>query len=65
MDMDIGLKDVVALLLAVGGYALWYRLDVGPWCPAMWHGTLPPLAIGLGYLTLRRLFNVLRQSNDV
>lgn len=38
-----------ALKLAVSagggwlGYVIWYRCHIGPWCPAMWGGTAPPV----------------------
>lgn len=39
----------LAISFAVGliVYVAWYRLSVGPWCPAMWAGTAPPYIIGL------------------
>jgi len=42
----------VALAGSVALYALWFRLEVGPWCPAMWHGTAPPVFILAGFAIL-------------
>ncbi|MBI5547995.1 MAG: hypothetical protein HY901_29280 [Deltaproteobacteria bacterium] len=36
---------IAAALGAVALYALWFRMRVGPWCPAMWFGTAPPVFI--------------------
>ncbi len=48
-------SNLLALASGVGAYAVWYRLNVGPWCPAMWFGTAPLLMIGVVFFTVRRL----------
>ena len=40
---------VVAAVGAVVFYAVWFRFSVGPWCPAMWFGTAPPVFILTGF----------------
>ncbi len=42
----------VALAGAAVLYALWFRLAVGPWCAAMWHGTAPPVFLLAGFAIL-------------
>ena len=37
-------------------YAAWFRFSVGPWCPAMWFGTAPPVFILAGFALLLGLF---------
>ena len=49
------LQIAVAALGALGSYALWYRLSVGPWCPAMWFGTAPPVFMLLAFSVLLAL----------
>jgi hypothetical protein len=44
---------IVAGVIAVGLYAAWFRLRVGPWCPAMWFGSAPPLLIIVFFFTVR------------
>lgn len=41
-----------AAIGAVFIYALWYRIAVGPWCPAMWYGASPLVIMAGGFLTL-------------
>lgn len=38
-------RVAVAVFVAVALYAAWYRFTVGPWCEAMWYGTLPPVFV--------------------
>lgn len=38
-------QTVLALGIAIFIYALWYRWQVGPWCPAMWFGSAPVVII--------------------
>jgi len=42
----------VAAAGAVVVYALWFRVQVGPWCPAMWFGTAPPVIMLLSFAAL-------------
>jgi hypothetical protein len=47
------------LAAAVGAvvlYAVWFRFSAGPWCPAMWFGTAPPVIILAGFALLLGLF---------
>ena len=37
---------------AVGLYAAWFRLSVGPWCEAMWYGTAPAVFILTAFAVL-------------
>lgn len=39
------LPVIIALIVAFSSYMLWYRIKVGPLCPASWHGNLPVLFI--------------------
>ena len=57
-DLDPPLRFLISLLAGVGFYALWYRINVAPWCPAMWGGTAPPLIIGTAGLMVYRLFAI-------
>lgn len=43
---------VAAAIGAVVLYAGWFRFSVGPWCPAMWFGTAPPVFILAGFAVL-------------
>lgn len=47
-DFPLPIAFGVSLLF----YVIYYRLTVGPLCPAMWFGTLPPFFIGASTLTL-------------
>jgi hypothetical protein len=52
-------RVAVAVVAAVALYVVWYRFTVGPWCEAMWYGTLPPvfvLSVFGGVLGLLRRF---------
>jgi hypothetical protein len=49
---SVPLVTAAAALGAAALYALWYRLAVGPWCPAMWFGTAPPVIILLAFSVL-------------
>ena len=42
-------RVAVAVVVAVALYAAWYRFTVGPWCEAMWYGTLPPVFVLLAF----------------
>jgi hypothetical protein len=33
-------------------YAAWYRVKIGPWCPAMWFGAAPALFVLVGFAGL-------------
>lgn len=50
---------ILAVAISVAIYAVWFRYQVGPWCPAMWHGTAPVFIIALSFAAcmgiLRRL----------
>ena len=35
---------------------LWFRLEIGPWCPAMWFGTAPPVILVAAFTLLLALF---------
>jgi len=45
-----------AALGAFAFYALWFRLTTGPWRPAMWHGSAPPVIILTVFSVLLGLF---------
>ena len=45
----------VALAGAIVLYAIWFRVQVGPLCSAMWYGTAPPFVVGLGFLVILRI----------
>jgi hypothetical protein len=47
---------VADALWAAALYVLWYRLAVGPWCPAMWFGTPPPVIVLAAFAVLQGLF---------
>ena len=47
---------IAAAIGAVVFYAAWFRFSVGPWCPAMWFGTAPPVFILTGFALLLGLF---------
>ncbi len=53
-------KISIALIGAVGVYSVGFRVMAGPWCWAMWYGTLPPIAILFSFsailLILRRFY---------
>ncbi len=55
--------SVVKLCVALAGsiliYALWYLWKFGQWCPAMWHGTAPPLIIFVGFALIIKILNQL------
>lgn len=56
MDMSSGARLAVAAVVGVFTWVVYYRFSVGPWCPAMWFGTAPPLVMLLaGQLTYRLL----------
>ena len=38
-------RVVAAALCAVVLYAVWFRFNAGPWCPAMWFGFGPPFFV--------------------
>lgn len=49
----------IAVLIGIAIYAMYYRKAVGPWCPAMWFGSAPPIIIlsstWTAFTLLRRL----------
>lgn len=49
----------IAVLIGIAIYAVYYRKAVGPWCPAMWFGSAPPIIIlsstWTAFTLLRRL----------
>ncbi|MFL5812296.1 MAG: hypothetical protein ACJ763_01865 [Bdellovibrionia bacterium] len=45
-------RYVLSAVGAVLVYVLWYRFKVGPWCPAMWYGSAPPVIIALSFFGL-------------
>jgi hypothetical protein len=47
---------IAAAIGAVVLYAAWFRFSAGPWCPAMWFGTAPPVFILAGFALLLGLF---------
>jgi hypothetical protein len=49
-----------AFLSAVVFYSIWYRVLVGPWCPAMWAGTSPFLVMGFCFVFCLRFLTNLR-----
>ncbi len=53
-------RVVAAIVGAVVLYAAWFRFSVGPWCPAMWFGTAPPVFILAGFALLLGLFRRFR-----
>ena len=50
------LRVAAAAIGAVVVYAIWFRFSVGPWCPAMWFGTAPPVFILAAFAVLLGLF---------
>jgi len=50
----------VALAAAVALYAGWFYFSVGPWCPAMWFGTTPPVLILTAFAVLLALLRRIR-----
>jgi hypothetical protein len=48
---------LLALVSAIVGYAIWYWLRFHQWCPAMWHGTAPPIIMLMIGGTVYRLAN--------
>jgi hypothetical protein len=57
-----GAEIIVAALGAVVIYALWFRIQVGQWCPAMWHGTAPPLIMLCSFSVLLTILKRLPRS---
>lgn len=61
MDSNINIAGfsihqiILAIVISVVMYAIWYRCQVGAWCPAMWHGTAPVVIIGLGFVASLRV----------
>ncbi|MDD5585563.1 MAG: hypothetical protein PHY92_01215 [Alphaproteobacteria bacterium] len=51
------LKVFAAFVLAIAGYAIWYKFAVHEWCPAMWHGAMPYLFAVIGTLGIYQLLN--------
>lgn len=51
---------VIAATCAILAYLLWYRITVGPWCPAMWGGTAP---IFIMTITFFIVFNIAGRIN--
>jgi len=49
-------RVAAAAIGAVVLYAAWFRFSAGPWCPAMWFGTAPPVFILVGFAMLLGLF---------
>jgi hypothetical protein len=47
-----GGEIIVAAVGAVVVYAVWFRIQVGAWCPAMWFGTAPPVIMLLAFSVL-------------
>jgi len=50
------LRVAAAATGAVVVYAIWFRFSVGPWCPAMWFGTAPPVFVLAAFAVLLGLF---------
>src|ERR1700730_5774003 len=40
-------------------YAIWFRIWVGPWCPAMWFGTAPPVIILIAFSGILGILRIL------
>lgn len=49
-------RVAAAAIGAVILYAAWFRFSAGPWCPAMWFGTAPPVFILTCFALLLGLF---------
>lgn len=49
-------RVAAAAIGAVVMYAAWFRVSAGPWCPAMWFGTAPPVFILIAFGVLLGLF---------
>ena len=47
-----GYHGAVAALGAILLYILFYRFWAGPWCIAMWFGTLPPIFMGMSFFAI-------------
>ena len=52
-----GLKLLIAFILGIAIYAIYYWFQFHQWCPAMWFGTAPPVVIGLVTLSAYRILN--------
>ena len=53
------IRVVVSAAGAVLIYVFWYRIKVGPWCPAMWGGTAPFVIILVAFLILLGILSLL------
>jgi hypothetical protein len=40
-------------------YPIWFRIWVGPWCPAMWFGTAPPVIILIAFFGILGILRIL------
>ena len=49
-------RVAAAAIGAVVLYAAWFRFSAGPWCPAMWFGTAPPVIVLATFALLLGLF---------
>ena len=49
-------------ILSVFIYSLWYRLQIGPWCTAMWFGTAPWFIMGSVTFMGFRIFRLSRKQ---
>lgn len=63
VDSEIFENIFLSVVIAAAIWAIYYRVKIGPWCPAMWFGTAPAFFIlldawGTYYLllTLRRKY---------
>ena len=45
-------KIIYSGIGAVIVYAVWFRIWAGPLCPAMWHGSAPPLIIAIAFFSV-------------
>jgi hypothetical protein len=58
--MSSGARLAVAAVVGMLSWVVYYRVNVGPWCPAMWFGTAPPLVMLLSGQLAYRLLGLVR-----
>jgi hypothetical protein len=52
--MAQGPRLLISAVFGVAAWVVYYRLRVGPFCPAMWFGTAPPVVMLLAGSALYR-----------
>lgn len=60
----LALKHLLAIIGSILSYAIWYRMQVGPWCPAMWFGTAPPILMLVFYSLWHTILSKLIKNDD-